>query len=396
MALGRSRTTLTPKARLCAYRGTAMTAQDIPQSAPIDTPLPPLPYVPPMVKRAIAFLTLIHPLRGHLVGFVKNGETRRQFAFETPEELVAWQQPYDLKGFDCYHCCSTVIDATRKRGLRKRDNIHASSSLWFEVDSRSSKPDAFYADRGEAMEATAEFIHKAKLPPPVWVYSGGGPQIYLPFAAELPPDQWLDLARGLRGACEHFNFHADPTRTCDVTSILRTPRTRHQATGLLIQVQVQAPISERYPLEAYEHLRQYAGAKRSSVPVTNPEHLLKANSGTSARPDSGRPRIELRNVDPAPPWSPYEDAKLRSALAHRDAAGKRVWNPDDGYPVWGKQVAPAIASLGWGEKGEDIFVWFSRQTTKPDYFPGDARCREVVRSYTKPRGPDCVTEATIY
>jgi Bifunctional DNA primase/polymerase, N-terminal len=97
-----------------------------------------------------------------------------------------------------------------------------------------------------------------------------------------------------------------------------------------------------------------------------------------------------------PPYSEYEDAKLRSALAYKDATGKRVWDPNAGYEIWGETVAPAIASLGWGKKGEDIFVDWSRLTTVDGLFPGEEACHEKIRSYKRGRVAGCVTEGTIY
>jgi hypothetical protein len=107
-------------------------------------------------------------------------------------------------------------------------------------------------------------------------------------------------------------------------------------------------------------------------------------------------RIADGTPDPAPIWSEYEERRLRSALDCRDTNGKRVWDPDGGYEIWSKIVAAAIASLGWGSKGEDIFVYFSAQTTIDGYFPGEEACRDEVRSYKRGRVAGCITEATIY
>jgi hypothetical protein len=100
---------------------------------------------------------------------------------------------------------------------------------------------------------------------------------------------------------------------------------------------------------------------------------------------------------PAPLWSEFEDARLRSALNFVDAKGRRVWDPNDpSYETWGRRVAPAIASLGWESKGEDIFVDWSAQTTVEGLFPGEEACREQVRFYKRGRVTGCITEATIF
>jgi hypothetical protein len=98
-----------------------------------------------------------------------------------------------------------------------------------------------------------------------------------------------------------------------------------------------------------------------------------------------------------PAYNEYDDARLRSALDYVDADGKRIWDPNDpGYKLWGLTVAPAIASLDWGTKGEDIFVDWSKQTTVDGLFPGEEACRQQIRSYKKGREPGCLTEATIF
>jgi hypothetical protein len=104
----------------------------------------------------------------------------------------------------------------------------------------------------------------------------------------------------------------------------------------------------------------------------------------------------LQSLYRPPAYSEYKDAELRSALNYGDASGKRVWDPNGSYAVWGQIVAPAIASLDWGEKGEDIFVDWSRQTTVDGLFPGEEACRKQIRSYKRGRESACLTEATIF
>jgi Bifunctional DNA primase/polymerase, N-terminal len=103
----------------------------------------------------------------------------------------------------------------------------------------------------------------------------------------------------------------------------------------------------------------------------------------------------LHALSRSPAYNEYDDARLRSALDYVDSAGKRIWDPNDpSYALWGQVVAPAIASLEWGVKGEDIFVDWSKQTAVDGLFPGEEACRQQIRSYGRKQG--CLTEATIF
>jgi hypothetical protein len=141
------------------------------------------------------------------------------------------------------------------------------------------------------------------------------------------------------------------------------------------------------------------GQAAGSRPFNGTAHTQAGSAAPNVferRRRSGPLTDAVLNDHTRPAWSEAEEERVRSALAFRDASGKRAWDPDDNRDIWSKQVAAAIASLNWGEKGEDIYIWFSRQTTKEGYFPGDEACRREVRSYKWGHGPGCITEATIY
>jgi Bifunctional DNA primase/polymerase, N-terminal len=127
-------------------------------------------------------------------------------------------------------------------------------------------------------------------------------------------------------------------------------------------------------------------------PGSFPGNPPQSGSATTSLAD------HLSSVLSRPPvYNEYDDARLRSALDHVDADGRRIWDPNDpSYQIWGLTVAPAIASLGWGMKGEDIFVDWSKQTTVEGLFPGEEACRRQIRSFKRGREPGCLTEATIF
>jgi hypothetical protein len=110
------------------------------------------------------------------------------------------------------------------------------------------------------------------------------------------------------------------------------------------------------------------------------------------------PVDRLSHVLSRPPaYNEYDDARLRSALDYVDADGRRIWDPNNpSYQMWGLTIAPAIASLDWGPKGENIFVDWSKQTTVAGLFPGEEACRKQIRSFKRGREFGCLTEATIF
>jgi hypothetical protein len=174
---------------------------------------------------------------------------------------------------------------------------------------------------------------------------------------------------------------------CDLPRVTRLPGFPHQkdgSKGELVSL-VGNFDGENYPDAVFQEALNKALIARDRM-----HSYLKADKKDQTSSDHFA-------VPPPPPrWSEYEDAKLRSALDYVDPVGRRVWDPNAGREIWSKTVAAAIASLGWGNKGEDIFTYWSAQTTVEGLFPGDEACVKEVRSYKRGRTAGCITEATLY
>jgi hypothetical protein len=56
--------------------------------------------------------------------------------------------------------------------------------------------------------------------------------VYWPLQDVLDAEIWERYARGLKALCVKHGLHADPTRTADITSVLRTPGTHHRKAGV--------------------------------------------------------------------------------------------------------------------------------------------------------------------
>jgi hypothetical protein len=223
------------------------------------------------------FLRLILPEEGPYAAFIfeKDGVRKRvEFAGEISElwEII---KAADTAGHTAYHACAAYNEArydprgtppAQRRYGRTRRNVCGAKSLWLDVDAGPGKP---YADWKEAARAVAEFCRTIGLPRPLIVQSGSGIHIYWRLNRTLDPETWQRHADGLKALCVKHGLKTDPTRTADITSVLRTPGTHHRKSGsrLVHCSQLVGP----YELEQFaillsvEPVVRKAGPKKSRI-----------------------------------------------------------------------------------------------------------------------------------
>jgi len=68
------------------------------------------------------------------------------------------------------------------------------------------------------------------------VNSGYGLHVYWPLAETIDHATWKPYAEGLQALCVKHGLHVDPTRTADISSVLRTPRTYNHKRGVIAPV----------------------------------------------------------------------------------------------------------------------------------------------------------------
>lgn len=107
--------------------------------------------------------------------------------------------------------------------IRKQANMLASKCSFFDLDVGTDA--AKYPTQRDALEALLEFMRVTLLPMPTLVSSGGGIHVYWHYGTEMPAAEWKTLALNMRQLAEHHGLKVDPTRTTDVTSVLRVPDT---------------------------------------------------------------------------------------------------------------------------------------------------------------------------
>src|SRR5262249_41719199 len=141
-----------------------------------------------------------------------------------------------------------------RRDGRTKQNARCAKAFWLDIDAGPDKP---YPDWKAAARALAEFCKATGLPRPLIVLSGLGIHAYWPLVQTLDPETWGCYARGLKALCVKHGLQADPARTADITSVLRTPGTHHRKAGIR-PVQC-SPLVGPYALEQFATLLSVVG-----------------------------------------------------------------------------------------------------------------------------------------
>lgn len=102
-------------------------------------------------------------------------------------------------------------------------NMAWAKCLFWDLDVGTE--DNKYDTQRDALASLLTFLQDTKLPMPTLISSGGGVHVYWHFDADVPVDAWTHIAYHLRQLGEAKGVKLDPTRTLDVTSVLRVPDT---------------------------------------------------------------------------------------------------------------------------------------------------------------------------
>ena len=172
---------------------------------------------------SVRFLNLILPGEGDafFVAAIKRSKGLRHDFVQTIDELWSVIEEADRDGHTVYHACAVFRDNSG----RKQKNATGAKAFWLDIDAGKEK---YYKDQKSAANALADFCRATTLPPPVIVDSGYGIHVYWPLQATLDPETWSLYARGLKNLCAKYGLQADPSRTADISSVLRTPGTHNR------------------------------------------------------------------------------------------------------------------------------------------------------------------------
>jgi hypothetical protein len=218
---------------------------------------------------SVRFLKLILPERGPYIAAIRSPRNRgfkpNEFT-HTLEDLWTVIENADRDGYETYHACAAFKEARndpsgtpdgRKRFGRTKHNAFGAKTFWLDIDVGTGKP---YASQKEAFDTLAVFCRTLNLQPPIVVSSGAGLHVYWPLTHTLDPDTWKRYAEGLKRLCAEHDLFADPARTADISSVLRTPGTSNRKHGGARKVECDPKFLEirPYTIECFSIFLEHA------------------------------------------------------------------------------------------------------------------------------------------
>lgn len=109
--------------------------------------------------------------------------------------------------------------------VRLQSNSYLARCLFWDLDVGVKK--GKYPTQADALQALNTFMINTGMPMPTMVSSGGGVHCYWHFDADMPVEEWRDLAYQLKQLGEAAGVLVDPQRTTDSSSVLRVSGTKN-------------------------------------------------------------------------------------------------------------------------------------------------------------------------
>ena len=225
---------------------------------------------------SIRFLRLVLPARPHYVAAIKRPKDKGfkpSIFASTIEDLWTTIESYDRDGFETYHACAGFKEPQndpsgtpvgQRRLGRTKHNALVAQSFWLDIDAGTGKA---YGNQDAVLDALAVFCRTLGLPPPICVGSGAGVHAYWPLRQALERPAWEHHASGLKNLCHEHKLLADPARTADISSVLRTPGThnRKRSKQLLVECDPEFLDIEPYAIDQFRILARHSDSR---MPMT--------------------------------------------------------------------------------------------------------------------------------
>jgi Domain of unknown function (DUF927) len=189
-----------------------------------------------MYDDALNFYKAVLPPSGvYYLALIKSGRPAIHKPFTSIESMVTALDKLDADpNYDVYHACASylqeTVDVDGKTAWRHITNRDSAKAFWIDVDcgaSKAAKGDG-YPTKKEAFAAVKDFCTDIGLPQPAVVDSGNGLHFYWPLTKAIKDTKWIPVAQAFKAVLAHHGVLADPTRTADFVSILRTPGTTNK------------------------------------------------------------------------------------------------------------------------------------------------------------------------
>lgn len=167
------------------------------------------------------FLNLVLPTEGSKC-WVEISQDKKviQGFSDTVDGLADKLLEIDSRGVDAYFACASFKQPINRRAA----NALGAKSFWLDIDAGEGKP---YATANDATDALDEFCNRINTVLPGVVRSGNGIHAYWILDRFIEAGSWREAAKRLKLLTQHHGLHADPTRTADISSILRPPGTNN-------------------------------------------------------------------------------------------------------------------------------------------------------------------------
>jgi hypothetical protein len=182
----------------------------------------------------LSFLKLILPEEGYkFVGLSRAGNPGiAHKAYESLELMAKAIESYDKQeNLTVYHACAAykeasyevVVNGETKRKYRGEPNWYKAKAFWADIDCGESKAaeGKGYATKTDAARAILTFCHEHGFSLPMLVDSGGGIHCYWVLENSVGPNSWRTMASGFKSILASAGLLVDPTRTADLSSVLR-------------------------------------------------------------------------------------------------------------------------------------------------------------------------------
>ncbi len=280
-----------------------------------------------MPSTALAFLESVLPAEGFKCATVFNdGRVFNKF-FDTAAKLADFISREDALGRTVYHACAVFGTPDS----RKATNALGAKAFWLDIDAGEGK---VYATAVDAAERVAAFVSAHDLPVPIYVGSGNGLHIYWPLVEMADRKTWQRYATGLKRLCEQDGLVADPSRTADISSVLRTPGTHHRkAEAKVVRV---GALEGPYEISRFDRFlegEKNEQVQRSRAPVREAKSGIPSVIAAAANIYADEPR--------------YTEALTRSCAQVAKFATTRGNLPE---PEW----YAALGVLAWCVDGADF------------------------------------------